>query len=65
MPCSHCKKKRQSFTILCKCCEKEFCPRCIDMTIHECENSKHKFHENKELLKKTLCKLTTPKIQAF
>lgn len=48
--CEFCRKKAGLNLIGCKSCEKQLCTRCIDMSIHECEQlEKYKEKKRKAL----------------
>jgi len=48
--CVFCRKKAGLNLIDCKSCEKQLCTRCIDMSIHKCEQlDKYKEEKRKSL----------------
>ena len=59
--CINCKKKK-SVCLDCKCCSKQLCTRCIDMSIHDCKQADVKRQEHKLLLQSKLIKIQCEKV---
>lgn len=54
MRCEYCKKKK-GMLLECKNCNKELCSRCIDLTIHKCDEiDKLKKRKREELENKLM-----------
>lgn len=60
MKCTKC--KRFFALIRCKYCDRDFCSRCIQLEIHECENIEDKKEELIETLRKKLIALKPARV---
>ena len=52
--CEFCRKKAGLNLISCKSCEKQLCTRCIDMSIHKCEQIEKYVAEKRKILENSL-----------
>lgn len=60
MKCQRC--RRMFALIRCKYCDRDFCSRCIQLEIHECENIEQKKNELVATLKEKLIALRPSKV---
>lgn len=60
--CEFCRKKAGLNLISCKSCKKQLCTRCIDMSVHKCDQlEKYKEEKRKSLEHSLLGNKTTDK----
>ena len=52
--CQFCRKKAGLNLIGCKSCENQFCTRCIDLSIHECDQLEKCKEKQRKNLEKSL-----------
>lgn len=52
--CTFCRKKSGLNIICCKSCKKLLCTRCIDMSIHKCDNLEEYKQEQRNILENSL-----------
>ena len=60
MPCGKCKKK--GIPIPCKYCEGQYCSRCIQLEVHQCEGIEKSKKEHLSHLQKQLAFVPTKKV---
>ena len=60
MRCKECIKK--GITIECKWCKNEYCTKCIQLEVHNCENIEERNNFKNETLQSSLRKITKEKV---
>ena len=61
--CEFCRKKAGLNLIDCKSCEKQLCTRCIDMSIHKCDQLEKYKEEKRKSLEESLLANKTMEIK--